>query len=410
MKTYTRRTGAVVAGTALAVSAALGGLTATAAESWFSGDVTSVADPHRTQTALTLLDAAGAPVTSGSTSAPIAALAAAGAAVGTGATHAQLFAHLPRSGSAAGAWPGVQVSGTDRFTGTGAVTAPSTAAGKPYVRITSDAYTVADLVAALPNVETGASFAGVYELRLRTSSSTGGLSDDYAAAWIKVDGNRWSSTTAPIPGDSSTPVVTPTAVATTARATWPRLTYGQAGTVTVTVTGQGANRPTGDVTLSTGKTVLGKARLASTGTAKITVAAGAVQPGKQRLTLTYAGVKDRWRSSTVAGEVTVAKGKVSAPSAKVTTRATVKKKGKVTVTVATAKGLATPSGKVTLTLTKGKKKVKVTKALSKGKAVVTLPKLAKGTWKTKITYAGDSRYVARTTAASKATRVRVTAK
>ena len=90
----------------------------------------------------------------------------------------RLFVHLPQSSTAPGAWPGVQVTGTDKFSGAGAVTAPAALNGKPYVADDRRAATRwPTSPTALPNNETGASFAGVYELRLRTSSPTDGVSD-----------------------------------------------------------------------------------------------------------------------------------------------------------------------------------------------------------------------------------------
>lgn len=387
--TRTRRTGAIVAGLALAATG-IGVAVAADSQDWYTGDVTTVADPHRTTHALTLHDASGAAITSGSTTSAIAAFAAADAGLADGDTHAQLFAHLPRSGSAAGAWPGVQASGTDRFTGSGAVAAPSGVTGKAYVRL-AGGYSVGALVAALPNSETSQSWAGVYELRLRTSSASG-VADDYAATWIKVDGSTWSITSAPVVGETSTTTPKP-AVASSVSATWPSFAYGKRATVAVKVTATGT-RPTGDVTLLQGSTRLGAARLASDGTARITVAAAALQPGKRDLTLAYAGVPETVQASTTRRTVTVGKGKPGAPKLKVTTKPTSKKKGKASVSVNTASGLKKASGKVTLTLTKGKAKTKVTAKLSGGKKSIRLPKLVPGTWKASLKYSGDARFSA----------------
>ena len=143
-------------------------------------------------------------------------------------TYASLFVHLPQSTTAPGAWPGVQATGTGKFSGAGAVTAPAALSGKPYVATTAAGYTLADVAAALPNNEAGASFAGVYELRLRTSSATAGVSTEYAAAYVKVTGSTWTLTSSPVLGDS----VARAAVATTVAATWPaKLTYGTAASV-----------------------------------------------------------------------------------------------------------------------------------------------------------------------------------
>ena len=94
------------------------------------------------------------------------------------------------------------------------------------------------------------------------------------------------------------------------------------------------------------------------------------------------------------GSLKVTKGKVAKVTTKVTKASTSKVKGKATVTVTTAKGLAKATGKVKVTLTKGKAKKTVTVTLKSGKATVTLPKLAKGTWKVSASYAGSTTYAA----------------
>ena len=100
--------------------------------------------------ALKLYNASGAEVTSGSTTTPLAAFAAADGAVRSGDEYASLFVHLPQSSTAPGAWPGVQATGTDKFSGAGAVTAPAALSGKPYVATTAAGYTLADVAAACP--------------------------------------------------------------------------------------------------------------------------------------------------------------------------------------------------------------------------------------------------------------------
>ena len=55
-------------------------------------------------------------------------------------------------------------------------------------------------------------------------------------------------------------------------------------------------------------------------------------------------------------------------------------------------GGAAATGKVTVTLKKGSAKKTAKATLKNGVAKVKLPKLAKGTWKVKIAYAGDVTY------------------
>jgi hypothetical protein len=85
----------------------------------------------------------------------------------------------------------------------------------------------------------------------------------------------------------------------------------------------------------------------------------------------------------------VVKSATAKPTVKVSKKPTSKKKGKATITVTSPNG-AKPAGKVTVTLTRGTSKKTVTVTLKSGKATVNLPKLKKGTWKLKATYAGSS--------------------
>lgn len=73
---------------------------------------------------------------------------------------------------------------------------------------------------------------------------------------------------------------------------------------------------------------------------------------------------------------------------------TTKKPGKYVVKVTPAAGRAAATGKVTITLTKGKTKKKLTGTLAKGALTVNVPKLAKGTWKVTIAWAGDTNHLA----------------
>jgi len=395
-----------VAAVGLALAVTTAGGVAIAAENpsgWYAGGNATLPDPAKTNVALKLYNASGVEVTSGSTTAPLAAFAAAASDVRGGDTYASLFVHLPQSNTAPGAWPGVQATGTGKFSGTGAVTAPATLSGKPYVATTAAGYTLADVVAGLPNNEAGESFAGVYELRLRTSSPTTGVSTEYAAAYVKVSGNTWTLTSSPVLGDSTLK----SAVATTVLATWPtKVTYGTAASVSVAVTAaSGAAKPSGTVQLVSGSTTLGTANLTSAGTAKITVSKTALAPGSRAVQVKYVGVANAFApSQSAAKTIAVAKAAPGKPAFKVKKAPTAKKGGTATVTVPTASGLAKAGGTAQVVLKKGKttKKVKVTIKAGSGK--VKLPKLPKGTWSATVTYAGDAHY---TSAKSKAVKVKV---
>lgn len=95
----------------------------------------------------------------------------------TGAV-ATLFAYQPREGVAADEYSGVAITAATRFA----------AAEQPAARITGDAWSVGDFVAAFP-----ADFDGHVQLRLYLGTpETGTLSTNpYDTADLRVDGDRW---------------------------------------------------------------------------------------------------------------------------------------------------------------------------------------------------------------------------
>lgn len=374
-----------------------------AASDWYDGGNATVPDANRTSVPLRLYDAAGNQVTTGSTTAPLATYVAADTTVRAGDQFASLFVHLPQKSTAPGAWPGVQASGTDRFTGSGAVTAPAALSGKPFVR-TAGGYSLADVAGNLPNTETASgSFVGVYELRLRTSSATAGVADQYAAAYLKVTGSTWAVTTAPVLGGDG-PDPDPEPVATTVAPTWPaRVTYGTAASVAVTVNpASGTAKPTGTVRLVTGTTTLSQATLSASGTATLPIARTALAPGSRVLKVVYAGAAGAFTASESAPRtLMVAKAVPGKPTFKVTLAPTGKKTGKATITVPTATGLAKATGKALVTIKKAGSTKKVTVSIAAGKGAATLPRLPAGTWTVVVTYQGSTFYSASTSIAYK---------
>ena len=166
--------------------------------------------------------------------------------------------------------------------------------------------------------------------------------------------------------------------------------YGKAVKVTVKVTDSAGKSAAGKVTLagagSTRSATLSSGQVVFTLPASLAVRS-------YSLKATYAG------SANVAGAtatrtLTITKGKVSRVAAKVTTKPTSKAKGKATVTVTTPAGLVQATGKVTLTVSKGGRSTSTTATLVGGKATLTLPKLAKGTWKLSVKYLGSTTYAA----------------
>ncbi|MEN0129199.1 MAG: Ig-like domain-containing protein [Brevundimonas sp.] len=178
--------------------------------------------------------------------------------------------------------------------------------------------------------------------------------------------------------------------------------YGKAVKVTVKVTDATGKAAAGKVTL-TGAGSAQVATLSATGQAVITLPAN-LAVKSYSLKAAYAGSSTVTATAATA-TLKVTKGKVSKVATTVTKVPTTTKAGKATVSVTVPKGLATATGKVTVTVTKGSVKKTATYTLKSGKATVSLPKLAKGTWKVSVKYAGSTTY-----SAASATTVKVVVK
>lgn len=199
---------------------------------------------------------------------------------------------------------------------------------------------------------------------------------------------------------SSTSGLTVTKVGSSLTVAAPATTYGKAGTVTVTVS-SGSAPKTGTVTLTGAGAA--QTKTVTNGKAIFTLPK-TLAVKTYTLTSTYSG-DGNVTGSTKAASFKVAKGTVASVAYTLTTKPTSKKTGKATVVVKAPTGLATPTGKVQVVLKKGNTYKSVTVTLSAGKKVVTLPKLAKGTWTVTIKYLGSTTYNAR---ASKAYKISVT--
>ncbi|WP_148615626.1 Ig-like domain-containing protein [Nocardioides rubriscoriae] len=388
-----------VAATGVAGVAAGAGSAGRDASDWYTGANATVPDANKTAVPLKLYDAAGNQVTTGSTTAPLATYVAADTAVRADDQFASLLVHLPLKSTAPGAWPGVQASGTDKFTGAGAVTAPASLSGKPFVR-TAGGYSLADVAGNLPNPESASdSFVGVYELRLRTSSATAGVADQYAATYLKVSGSTWTVTTAPVLGGDGPD---PQPVSTTVAPTWPaRITYGTAANVAVTVSpASGTATPTGTVRLVTGSTTLSQTTLSASGTATLPISRTALVPGSRVLKVVYDGSTGAFTGSESAPRTyAVAKAAPGRPTFKATKVPTSTRTGKATLTVPTPAGLAKAAGKAVVTIKKAGSTKKVTATIAAGAGSVTLPKLAPGTWTVTVSFQGSTFYLPSTSTA-----------
>ncbi|MBE2319421.1 Ig-like domain repeat protein [Solirubrobacter sp. CPCC 204708] len=215
----------------------------------------------------------------------------------------------------------------------------------------------------------------------------------------------------------------PGAAVATRKVTAAPVKQGTAATISLEVSNYYERTVSGDVALvlkQAGTTVASPTATLANGVA--TFALGALPAGTYDYTLTYAG-NDQLLGFTETGSLTVTapdpvvtpdpvgtpgptpianpgpgpavkvKVKASKVAGAVSKAPTSKKAGKYKVTITTATGLTKATGKVTLTLKKGKTTKKVTGTLKNGVVTVTVPKLARGTWKVSISWPGDGNYL-----------------
>jgi hypothetical protein len=168
--------------------------------------------------------------------------------------------------------------------------------------------------------------------------------------------------------------------------------YGSDRTLSVTVPRVGSTAPTGTVTLS-GAVSQSAALVGGTATFQLP---RTLRAGANALTIAYSG-DGNYRASTSTHTLTVAKATVSVKRNKIAKKPTSRRSGKTSLTVGSTAGKVT-SGKVTVTFTKKGQKTKTKKVTVKnGKAAVTIPRLARGTWKISVRYTGSADYAATAT-------------
>jgi len=160
--------------------------------------------------------------------------------------------------------------------------------------------------------------------------------------------------------------------------------YGKLRTIGVTVPGA-----TGTVTLTGAGAAQVKTLVGSRATF---VLPASLRAGRHTLTVSYSGDASH-AASRSSRTITVAKAAAKVV-AKVLKAPKVGKRGTLRFAVGGVSGAAKPAGTVVVTLTKGKAHKIVRAKVSKGSATVTLPKLAKGTWKAVAKYAGNANYKA----------------
>jgi hypothetical protein len=165
--------------------------------------------------------------------------------------------------------------------------------------------------------------------------------------------------------------------------------YGQAGSVTVSVTAPNGVVPTGTVTLKDGATTVGVATTLSGGTATVAVPATSLAVGTHTLTASYSGDGDVQASS---DDVTFTVDK-AASTMTVKVKPKQPRAGKqfeLRISVEAPDGVA-----VTGTVVVKVNGEKYTAAVKNGKATVKL-KLGKGSYKANLTYLGTTQLASST--------------
>ena len=183
----------------------------------------------------------------------------------------------------------------------------------------------------------------------------------------------------------------PGAVVSRQTVTAPAVGYGTAPRVTLAIANDYGRIPSGNATL----TIAGTSYVAKVAQNSATFALPKLAPGSYAYTVGYAG-DDQVVGFQRTGTLTVAKGAVLKTTGALVKAPTSKKAGRYKVLVDTPSGLSRATGKVTLKLAKGGARKTVTGTLKAGSVTVALPKLAKGTWTVRVSYAGDLDYVAAT--------------
>ncbi len=205
--------------------------------------------------------------------------------------------------------------------------------------------------------------------------------------------------------ETYTPISFATSTSTTSVASIAPSAYGTARVANVSVAGTGTIAPTGTVTASVDGTVVGTGTLA--GAAATIALPRELGAGNRTVTYAYSGDRNHQASST-AQAVSVTRAAASVRRNKITKKPTTRRSGKTSFTLRSAAPGAV-TGKVTVTFKKKGQKTKTkTVTVKNGKASVTIPKLAKGSWKISVKYAGSTSFAP--TATTSAGTIKVTKK
>ena len=231
MKLHPKRAVALTGAVAVAAGLTLASAGVAFAAAPYNPDANSVGS-------ITFTDANGVPVTSGSTSAPLAAYVAGSKVVVAGDTDGSLQVFLPVNGQNPALWSGEAI-GLDTVFSPAPAAYPAdlkslVTAGKPVINERSTDLTPAQFSADFPNGATGPNsgsptYQNLYQLRIFTGTTTA----QYLSADISISGSTWTL----VPNPNQTVATTTTISASPAT---PASTNPAPVTLTSTVTPSGS--------------------------------------------------------------------------------------------------------------------------------------------------------------------------
>lgn len=274
----------------------------------------------------------------------------------TSDTKATLYAYTPVNGTAPGAWSGEALSGSTVFPNNSAPTALSSSS-LPLVTGKNTDLDLSGYIGDFPNG--GGAYAGLYELRLRTSAPGNAPSTTYDSAVISVSGSTWSVAYDTLP---------PTPTTTALQATSASITYGSSDTLTATIT---PSDVPGSVTFKSGTVVLGT-QAVTAGSAKL--ATSALPGGSDSLTATFTPSDTTAYSPSSSDALSV---KVSAATTRTSLKASpasVAKGKKVTLTIK-----VTPGASGSVSILDGTKRIGGTTITATGAGTFSTSALSVGT-------------------------------
>jgi hypothetical protein len=208
---------------------------------------------------LAFYDASGNQVIGGNiNNTPIAAFVEGSATPRAGDTKATLFGYTPVNGQVPGQWSGEALSGSTTYPNASAPGSLGTST-LPVVTGSSGDESLATYIADFPNSDTSTTdgYGGIYQLRLKTSTTGKTVTTTYDSVDIQVTGNTWSVV-------YPAPVTTPT---TTSLSTTP--SSPQVAGTSVQLNASVSPAVSGTVQFEDGTTNIGSPVTVSSGTASI---------------------------------------------------------------------------------------------------------------------------------------------